>query len=78
MAEPKVGSDSLASDGKESSSPVQRTAITVGGAYAGEPSIGASASGRTVTVYPSGGFFTIDVAPAQQAPLGCALISSPR
>ena len=52
--------------------------ITVGGAYAGEPSIEASHSGRTVTVYPSGGFFTIDVAPAQQAPLGCALISSPR
>lgn len=32
MAEPEVGSDSLAADGKESSSPVQRTAITVGGA----------------------------------------------
>jgi len=53
-------------------------AITVGGAYAGEPSIGASPAGRIVTVYPSGGFFTIDVAPALQAPLGCALISSPR
>jgi ParB family transcriptional regulator, chromosome partitioning protein len=32
VAEPEVGSDSLASDGKESSGPVQRTAITVGGA----------------------------------------------
>jgi ParB family transcriptional regulator, chromosome partitioning protein len=32
VAEPEVGSDSLAADGKESSSPVQRTAITVGGA----------------------------------------------
>ena len=36
--------------------------VTVGGAVAGEPSIAQSEDGLTVTVYPAGGVFTVNVA----------------
>ena len=45
--------------------------ITVGGAVAGEPAIAQSGEGRTVTVYPAGGVFTVNVAAAPVAPFRC-------
>ena len=46
--------------------------ITVGGAVAGEPSIvTTNDGGRTVTVYPGGGRFTVNVAAAPLAPFSC-------
>ncbi len=45
--------------------------VTVGGAVAGEPSIAQSGEGRTVTVYPAGGPFTVNVAAAPVAPFNC-------
>ena len=45
--------------------------VTVGGAVAGEPAIGQSGEGRTVTVYPAGGVFTVDVAAAPLAAFQC-------
>jgi endoglycosylceramidase len=46
--------------------------ITFGGAVAGEPSIVATPDGgRTVSVYPAGGVFTINVAAAPPVPFSC-------
>ena len=45
--------------------------VTVGGAVAGEPSIAQAGEGRTVTVYPAGGVFTVNVAAAPVAPFNC-------
>jgi hypothetical protein len=45
--------------------------VSVAGAVAGEPAIAPSHGGRLVTVYPSGGAFSISVAAAKQAPAGC-------
>ena len=45
--------------------------VTVGGAVAGEPSIAQSEDGLTVTVYPAGGVFTVNVAAAPVAPFKC-------
>jgi len=45
--------------------------VTVGGAVAGEPAIALSGEGRTVTVYPAGGEFTVNVAAAPVAPFKC-------
>jgi len=45
--------------------------VTVGGAVAGEPAIAQSGEGRTVTIYPAGGAFTVDVAAAPLAAFQC-------
>ena len=45
--------------------------ITFGGAVAGEPSIAQSGESRTVSVFPAGGVFTVNVAAAPLAPFKC-------
>ena len=45
--------------------------VTVGGAIAGEPSVASAGEGRTVTVYPAGGAFTVNIAAAPVAPFKC-------
>jgi len=48
--------------------PDVRGAVSVSGAVAGEPVVSESTSGRTVTVYPGGGQFSIEVAAAPLRP----------
>lgn len=85
MYDPSNGSFTMHANGKFGEPPTVIVvpanvtgSISVAGAVAGEPSIDQSASGRTVTVYPGGGAFTISVAAAPQAAIGCALVSNPR
>lgn len=49
--------------------------VTAGGAVTGEPSVQQYGEGRTVTVYPSGGSFTVNVTPAPLTPFPCAVSS---
>ncbi len=52
--------------------------ITALGAVTGQPSVAPNGQGRTVTVNPAGGDYTVNVTPAPLTPFSCSGLSSPR